>query len=769
MINHKALTARLTRSRKLIALLAVLLVLATMAPSVLAVQGSIHPKQIQIDDSTLGADHYPNLGVPKNTGAQHDWSTTASTATGVDPNTGANCLAEPPIATCNQAGVTAAATGKGAWNGVRIVDGIGGGDQDIFLRGGKELDFSTWDVGPGTIGSRKYDMTQGYLANNQQYLYAGGERNGNNGTTAYVIEFNQAAPASTYVPTRTKDDVQFVFEMQGSGNEAGSVESFVYQWNGATFVQVTGTALNGLLAAINHTPNTPSPPWGHVVNDTWVTSNLIRREFFEAQVPLSLLPGVDNCGGFAYVQFRTRASAGITSDLKDATPIFKYEFGGPDAKATVSTDCEQQFTYDGTGSTNSSGGSSGLEYKWDITVNPTTATLSGGGVSAVAGTPGKYTSTAAKGTVSVALPDGVNSATITLKNTVKEGTDCADATGDKIVTVYRLLGATATLTPACDNTFAFSSTVSGGKAPYSYAWVFQKNSKDDGTGDWLPASGAFISGSATSASGVFQAAVQGRYRALLTVKDAADKSTDSDVTPKPQCEATATSNAINVYDPVAAAISLTPDCDDTFAYSARGSGGKAPYQYSFTVEKLISGAWVKAHEFTASDTVANPGVSGELDVDDFASGANGNGRYRMRVTIRDSQAIVCQDNETSNEIDVAHQLTVTDAKTNANGTTMTVTLTGAPNETAGVAYQWQRKVGDSWVNITGATAATLDYKDFEADAKSSDIQFTIGTTQYKGQLYEVTLRVRAYRTLNGQLCEAFSEGEPVSKVIAVDP
>ena len=114
-----------------------------------------------------------------------------------------------------------------------------------------------------------------------------------------------------------------------------------------------------LVSSINGTLDTPSPPWGHVVNDQWVTTNQIRREMFEAQVPLSLLPGFDACGGFAYVQFRTRASSGITSDLKDAAPIFRYEFGGPTATAALSTNCEQQFTYDGSGSTDSSGGMAG--------------------------------------------------------------------------------------------------------------------------------------------------------------------------------------------------------------------------------------------------------------------------------------------------------------------------------------------------------------------------------------------------------------------------
>jgi hypothetical protein len=35
----------------------------------------------------------------------------------------------------------------------RIVDGIAGNDRNIFLTGGKENDTTTWNIGPGTVGS----------------------------------------------------------------------------------------------------------------------------------------------------------------------------------------------------------------------------------------------------------------------------------------------------------------------------------------------------------------------------------------------------------------------------------------------------------------------------------------------------------------------------------------------------------------------------------------------------------------------------------------
>jgi len=62
------------------------------------------------------------------------------------------------------------------------------------------------------------------------------ERRGNNGTTAFDFEFNQQAPTSSYLPTRTVGDVLFTFEMQGSGG-SGSATPHYYVWNGSAYIE----------------------------------------------------------------------------------------------------------------------------------------------------------------------------------------------------------------------------------------------------------------------------------------------------------------------------------------------------------------------------------------------------------------------------------------------------------------------------------------------------------------------------------------------------
>ena len=334
-------------------------------PGLLAQSGSIHPLAIEIDKI---ANLYP--GDPAadllNPGATADWIKDSLANTDVDNDP------TDPIAVGIVPGVTGAAGGRGHWNGVRIVDGIANADQDIFLTGGKENDTSTWNVGPGSVGSSKYDITQAYIANNQSFIYFGMERRGNNGSTAFDFEFNQAGAAGGYIPVRTVGDVLLTFEMQGSG-KSGSAIPHVFRWDGTAYVEISLSTLPpGLVTSINSKDIQPAP-WGYVDSQgNWVlTPNIPRFEFAEAAVPLSVLPNVNACGGFAFVQVRTRSSSTATSDLKDTTKIFRYVFGGPSAVARLTPSCTLDFDYSAAGSADSGGNTTNpnLTYSWQFQRN----------------------------------------------------------------------------------------------------------------------------------------------------------------------------------------------------------------------------------------------------------------------------------------------------------------------------------------------------------------------------------------------------------------
>jgi hypothetical protein len=750
-------------------LAAVSLIVGFIAPSGGAVTGNIAPGAIEIE--TAGKANLvagtANANV-FNPAADLDW---ILDSTG---NTGTGCLVNA-IASCDQAGVTAATGGVGHWRGVRIVDGIdGSSEKDIFLNGGKENDTSTWNVGPGSIGSAKYDATQAYLANNQTDLFFGMERAGNNGTTAFDFEFNRNAPAvsGSYVPTRTAGDVLFTFEMQGSGG-SGSVTTHFFRYAAGAYSEQALPA--GTFASINDNTTTAGEPWGHVdSHGAWVLGNLDRNTFAEAIVNLAnVFPGFSVCGNdSAYVQIRTRSSSTDNSDLKDTTKIFPYEFNPPASPSTqLASTCAQTFTYNSPGTASS--------YDWDFVVTAAAATagvtLSGTGVTGptTAGNGDKvYDSALQSGTVSVTLPAGVASAAISVSQTTTNVASCEAGDGPFTVTVYKQLGVTATLAALCDNQFTYASTVTGGKAPYTYAWTFQKNSLADGTGTW-----------STAGSGTFSAGSAGRYRALLSVHDTADTSGIASVTAKPECTASTTSNPVNVYDAVGGSTTLSTTCatPDVISYSATGTGGNGTYTYAWTIQKNTGTAgspvWVTAGTF--SDGPKSGSSTGTFDVDSFSVN-KGDGFYRALVTVTDTQGLNCHADPTSNVVEAAHALGATAAKTSADGTTLTVTMTGgatnggSPASGAAYGYQWQKSTdGTTWTNVSAATATTLAYSSFAADASSTTASFTVasGTASgsYAGQLWTVQLRLHVTRLINSVTCSADSAPVTVKKVTAVDP
>jgi hypothetical protein len=752
---------------------AVTVLVGMVSPMSLAVTGNIAPLAIEIEKAgkanlvggTANADVF-------NPAADNDW---IKDATG---NTGTACLAAG-IASCNQAGVTAATGGVGHWNGVRLVDGVdGSSEQDIFLSGGKEQTPATWNVGPGSVGSSKYDATQMYLANNQTDLFFGMERAGNNGTTAFDFEFNRNAPATagSYVPTRATNDVLFTFEMQGSGG-SGSVTPHFFRYAAGAYTEQALPA--GTFASINDNTTTAGEPWGHVdSHGSWVLGNLDRNTFAEAVVNLAnVFPGFLVCGNnSAYIQIRTRSSSTDNSDLKDTTKIFSYEFNPPASPSTqLASTCTQTFTYNSPGTASS--------YDWDMTLSAAQATagvtLSGTGITGptTAGNGDKvYDSTLQSGTVAVTLPAGVASATIDVAQTTADANACTAGDGPFTVTVYRTLGVVATLGALCDNQFTYGATVSGGKAPYTYAWTFQQNSAVNGSGTWATV------GTSTAASGTYTAASAGRYRALLTVSDTAGTSSLASVTPKPVCQANTTSNEVNVYAAVGATTALSTTCatPDVISYTASGTGGNGTYNYAWTIQKNTGtpGTPVWSTAGTFSDGPKAGASSGTFDVDAFAVN-KGDGQYRALVTVTDTQGLNCHADPTSNVIEAAHLLGATAAKTSAVGSTGVVNLTGGATSggsaTSGSAYgyQWQRYDGTNWVNVGSATSTTLAYSSFATDATAAAVSFSVATGtaagSYEGQVWIVQLRMHTTRVTNGVTCSADSTPVTVKKLAGVDP
>jgi len=389
---------------------------------------------------------------------------------------------------------------KGHWYGQRVVDGIAGDEHNIFIKGGKENEPQNWNVGPGSVGSSKYDITQVFLANTnyptadtvnfpsgfKDVLLFAMERRGNNGTTAFDFEFNQHAPDTDYIPHRTDGDVLFTFEMQGSSTNVAIPHIYLYKSSIPGFDLAHDLA--GTLGAKDpkttmNFGNTPSAPWGHVdAHGDWKVEPIDNAEFCEALAyygpDTNILPFISRCGGVAFVQIRTRSSTTENSDLKDTTKFFKYQFPQPLSGPAKRLACAQGFYFDGLSSSPSIPNDP-LTYVWKFTVSDPSVTLTGDGFSLSYQGNGVYLSPtfstpAERHVIASNVPEaGID---VTAELTVNEGGTCSDT---KSLSPFKVspdvAAASPTLTGSCNTrTLNFSGLITGGSAPITYQWDVYK-------------------------------------------------------------------------------------------------------------------------------------------------------------------------------------------------------------------------------------------------------------------------------------------------------
>ncbi len=721
------------------------------------VSGNISPNKIEIDTAAnLNAGDAVTLNAAS-AGSPIDWQ--KDTLANTDPASLTGGVAVGIIP-----GTSGRVGGTGHWYGARLVDGyVNGKDTDIFLQGGKVNEPLSWMVGAGSVGSAKFDETEAYMANNEQNVYFGMERAGNSGTTAFDFEFNQNAPnvpasGIPYIPNRSLGDKLISFELQGSGGATGTVLTYIFNYNGTVYVPLcdddastpAGACPAGLFTSING-PNTPAGSWGRVNSqNAWVADAFDRRLFAEAQVPLSLLPGISGCGDSLFVQIRTRSSSSLTSDAKDTSPIFEYLFGGPAAAGgLISSGCGLDIGYDGSSSRNSTGGTTNLTYAW--TFKRDDGTIVG-------------TSDLISGTFPAPAPG-----TYFAELVVTEGGSCIDDVTTNNVTVYNVVGGSATLTPDCDDTFTYSASGTGGSGSYNFSWTIYK---ENGATDLVAKT--FSSGPGTVSGGTLDiddfntgAKGAGTYYAVVRISDSNNST----------CLFDATSNVINVRYAVGGSATLTADCDDTFGYSATGTGGTGSYNFSWTIYKENGAVDLVATTFSSGPAASS---SGQLDIDDFNAGANGEGNYYAVVRITDANNATCFFDATSNSQDVRYPLTASASKTGADvpGTGMAdtgfvATLTGSTNALPGdtVTTEWQYFTGGVW---TASGDLDLTYPRNLADICSFGSIDSPGIAAIFGDNYKVKrcslqVRLHAVRTLNGNSCPVDSAPVSVKAGKIIDP
>ena len=441
---------------------------------------------------------------------------------------------------------------RGHWAGLRIVDGVGNFDQNVFGAGGKENDVSTWKVGPGSVGSAKDDITQAYVAESSYRTtdlvnYPSGiksalmfavERRANNGTTAYDIEINQKpANNNNLIPNRSVGDILVGVQLAAYGTTPAPPVFAISIWDGLKYVPFAISTLPAALRPVVTTNlvQTPSEPWGFVnAKGVWQVGQIPPTCLAEVYIPISpqltlLNTASANTTDPLFMQIRTRSSLTDTSDLKDLTTYFPLEFTGPTPVLNLRSTCNQGLTYFpdwGNGSGN------GLTYDWEIGCDPgCTLTSQDPEFGFDPDAPGDATRFAATFTntsphmLQAILPPGVNFTDLDVYLTISPGTSTEEMLFD-VIRVYRALAIAPTLTASASgpHTFNFAANRVGGLAPYTFAWTFY-----DSLGN--------VIGGSTLENGSFDVQKSGTYSASLTVVDTG--TLDKDV-----CTVTAASNNI---------------------------------------------------------------------------------------------------------------------------------------------------------------------------------------------------------------------------------
>ena len=438
---------------------------------------------------------------------------------------------------------------RGHWAGLRIVDGIGNLDQNVFGAGGKENDVSTWKVSPGSVGSAKDDITQAYVAEStyrtddladypsgiKSALMFAVERRANNGTTAYDLEINQKTASNNLIPNRTVGDV--LVGVQLSSQVTAPPVFAISIWNGTSYVPFDISTLPAALRPVVTTNlvQTPSEPWGFVnAKGVWQVGQIPPSCLAEVYIPISPQLTLLNTASSTttdplFLQIRTRSSLTDSSDLKDLTTYFPLEFTGPTPTLNLRSTCNQSMTYFpdwGNGSGN------GLTYKWEIGCDPgcslSSTDLEFGLDPDAPGDPTRFAATftnTSSHTVQAVLPAGRDFVDLDVYLTISPGTTTEAMLFD-VIRVYRALAITPTLTvsPSGPHTFNYTANRVGGLAPYSFAWTFY-----DSTGA--------VIGTSSTENGTFDVQKSGTYHASLTVQDTG--TVDKDV-----CHVTMLSNNI---------------------------------------------------------------------------------------------------------------------------------------------------------------------------------------------------------------------------------
>jgi hypothetical protein len=356
----------------------------------------------------------------------------------------------------------------------------------------------------GTSPAPKNDITNFFLANNQDFLFLGMERLANTGQTSFFFFFDITNDGPS------KGDFIFVFCF-GSGTNV--TDTFVLEFDPATGEFVRDSTPPAIEFAVN-TARIPAPFKAYDRHGK-LQPFIDAGKFAEASVDLSSIEGFDICAASAVkAEVQTKSSCSLSSECKDTSGpfLFSFEVLEADLALEQASACDPVIT----ATANAQGPKSPLAYKWFLDG----VELMGPGF----GDQDK---------VQIPVPAD-QCGPHEVKVEVTDGT-CTVVDSDTIdINVPPAAGFAQVAVGACDLTLAYdggASTDCDGD-PLTFAW--------DLDGDGLTDS--------TSASGTFLYPSCGERKVSLVVNDG-------------KCDSPAIEVAVYANQPPVAGIAITPvDC-----------------------------------------------------------------------------------------------------------------------------------------------------------------------------------------------------------------
>jgi len=452
----------------------------------------------------------------------------------------------------------------------------------------------------------KMDLTYVATANNSDYAYFGVQRRNNNGDAGYYWLLTENEPERLVGEGSCKSDEYLLrYDIHGAASDDTGDLLLVghFQGSGAPLIRLyratrsqddvpadaaidftsdlwSEIPLGEGFAAVNTTEMDPGSFGAEGVDAIDADGDVGPEIFAESGLPFELLTSGDKCGASFYGTIITRpsGSGGPNPDLKDLAGPAIFNFGQPEASATLQPMCGLAFRYDVTDVTGVAGTSlpeGDYECEW-------TFTNSSGDVVG--------SSTACTGTFN---PASAGTYTGDVVVTITTGDLCTASTVAGSVDVYESINTTATLDATCDGAndpyetrFTYYGSTTGGSGDFDVQWEFSGETCESCTTS--PDTSSELQ-SASSPGTVYVDQAGETYRGELVVVDNRPGVVDAEGNPT-SCAASDADSA-TPYAPIRVSLmrqsggGMCPDLStDAASWSAVVSGGDAAYTFDWTVD-----------------------------------------------------------------------------------------------------------------------------------------------------------------------------------------